>query len=80
MLKYDAEYYSISNHRRPPNLLAPGVLHFRTDQSKKYYFHPKVSRLITNTLDIICRYLDKGKIWKCCIPFKRPLKIFPFTF
>ena len=35
--------FSIRYNQRPPSLLAPGVLHFRTEQSHKYYFHPKVS-------------------------------------
>ena len=35
-------YFSIRYNQRPPSLLAPGVLHFRTEQSHNYYFHPKV--------------------------------------
>ena len=35
--------FRIRYNQRPPSLLAPGVLHFRTEQSHKYYFHPKVS-------------------------------------
>ena len=35
-------YSRIRFNQRPPSLLLPGVLQFRTEQSHKYYFHPKV--------------------------------------
>lgn len=31
-----------SYHKRPPNLLAPGILHFKSPSSHKYYFHKQV--------------------------------------
>ena len=35
-----------NHHKRPPSLLAPGVLHFPSHSSQNYYFHPQVKLCI----------------------------------
>ena len=47
-------YSSIRYNQRPPSLLLPGVLQFRTEQSHKYYFHPKVK----NRMFVLNIYVD----------------------
>ena len=42
-----------NHHKRPPNLLAPGVLHFPSDSSKLYYFHQQVLYVKSNLSQFI---------------------------
>ena len=55
-------YSSIRYNQRPPSLLLPGVLQFRTEQSHKYYFHPKVK----NRMFVLNIYVD---IYSFCFIF-----------
>ncbi|CAB4066774.1 unnamed protein product [Lepeophtheirus salmonis] len=36
-------------HQRPPNLLRPGILHFSSVKSQKYYLHDKGARIIKSS-------------------------------
>lgn len=61
----------IRYNQRPPSLLAPGVLHFRTEQSHKYYFHPKGAR-ITKSSHFMKRYHLGRKINFVCVATGKP--------
>ncbi|XP_040570885.1 immunoglobulin domain-containing protein oig-4 [Lepeophtheirus salmonis] len=53
-------------HQRPPNLLRPGILHFSSVKSQKYYLHDKGARIIKSS-HFMKRYHLGRKISFVCV-------------
>ena len=50
-----------NHHKRPPSLLAPGVLHFPSDSSKLYYFHQQVIYMVFYLLQYSLNFGDNDQ-------------------
>ena len=63
--------FRFSYHKRPPKLYAPGILHFKSQNSHKYYFHKSGARIIKSS-HFMKRYHLGRKISFICVAKGHP--------
>ena len=54
-------HFRLPHHKRPPNLLSPGVFNFRTHTSANYYFHHQVRQSLLLSYNISAIFIETAK-------------------
>ena len=59
-------FLRLPHHKRPPNLLSPGVFNFKQEKSPEYYFHRSGARILKSS-HFYMRYHLGRKISFVCV-------------